>query len=326
MSLLDDIKDLHENVWSSKNVLPQQTKRAKVLAPQARQFLFDEEASRMLGHFVATCPDVLVDQMQFARQPYEVTYIEMYIQEVYNGMGLPKGDMINEELDLKMGILSSEGILYNLSNSTHRPTPVLGPLCTMDHEYRKDKVSDFVDDSRILLGTTWHALSEDRRDAVSNRFSIGFLGPEWAKEKALELLLPAMTGEIRFYIAALLFLYQKNHLTLTDRGPRRAISKGKQRVYMAHTAVTIHLSSYEAMKRDWATISDRSSPRRHEVRTHYKHRHLTAGCVHEWVRVEDAENEQWRCTHCAGLRWLCRNHLRGDGAIGFVTKHYEVTT
>jgi hypothetical protein len=93
---------------------------------------------------------------------------------------------------------------------------------------------------------------------------------------------------------------------------------------MAHTTVTIHLSQYMDLKHDLTVVHDRSAPRRHEVRTHYKHRQLTAGCVHEWERVDDADNEQWRCTACAGLRWLCRSHLRGDGSIGFVTKHYEV--
>lgn len=324
MSLLDDVKDLHENVWSSRDVLPQQTKRAKALAPQARQFLFDEEASRMLGHFIATCPDIMVDHMQFARQPYEVTYIELFIQEIYMGMGLPDTSAFDDEVDLKLGILSSGGILYNLSNSTRRLTPILGPLCTMDHEYRKEKISDFVNDSKVLLGTTWHRLNDAQRDAFSDRFSIGFLGPDWAKEKALELLLPAMIGEARIYVAALLFLYQRQHLTITDHPFHRTLKKGKLRTYMAHSNVKIHLSQFREVCRAF-TVTERSSPRRHEVRTHYKHRHLTAGCEHQWVKVEDAENEQWRCSHCDGLRWLCKNFLRGDANIGFVNKTYEVT-
>ena len=325
MSLLDDVKDLPESVWGNREILPMQTKRVKSLAPRARQFIFDEQASHALGRFIRECPDILVDQMEFARQPYEVTYIELVLPEVFVGMGLPRQDLHGKgEVDWKLGLLAGDGIISCLSNTREHPKPSLSPVCTIDHEYRPGKEVGFVDDSKVLLGTTWYKVNEAQRIAFANRFSLGFFGAEFARAKAMETMLPAMTGEARIYVAALLFLYQKHRLTLTDHAPKRGLSRGKLRTYMAHTTVTIHVSQYEAVKRDLMTTHERSAPRRHEVRTHYKHRHLTAGCVHEWVRVEDADNEQWRCTACAGLRWLCRSHLRGDGSIGFVTKHYEV--
>lgn len=326
MSLLDDVKDLPENIWGSREMLPAMTKRVKSLAPQARQFIFDTEASRTVGRFIRECPDILIDQMEFARQPYEVTYIELDLQEVFVGMGLTyvKEHFIGEK-DWKLGLLAAGGIINTFSNTSQRNTAQLAPLCTIDQEYRPGKEAGFVDDSRILLGNTWHHVNEAQRHAFATRFSLGYFGEEFGRKKAMETLIPAMTGEARIYVAALLFLYQRRHLTLTDRGPRRALSKGRQRVYMAHTTVTIHLSQYAEVRRELTLAQERSSPRRHEVRTHYKHRGLTAGCEHQWLRVEDADNEQWRCTACAGLRYLVREHLRGDGSIGFVTKHYEVT-
>lgn len=321
MSLLDDIKDLPIKKWGNYIYLPQQCKLVKTIAPQARQFIFDKGASEVIGHFIRDCPDILVDQMQFARQPYDTTYIEVELDALYEAAG--KKVQYTWERDWKIGFLAHKGEIFTLTNTHTNTQAHISPVCTFDYEYRPIADDPLSDDSRVLLGSTWHALSDDQRNAFAQRFNVGYLGKPSVRDRALEIMLPAITGEARVYVACLLFLYQKRHLTLTDHGPRRALSKGKLRTYMAHTTVTIHLSEYEAVKRD-LTNGERNSPRRHEVRTHYKHRQLTAGCTHEWVRVEEADNEQWRCTACAGLRWLCRSHLRGDGSIGFVTKHYEV--
>ena len=322
MSLLDDIKDLSPGVWSNTAMKPHVTKQVRAIAPRARQFIFDEGASKLVGEFIRDCPDILVDQMQFARQPYDVTYIEVDIDALYRAMG--KRVFYTEEKDWRVGFLAHGGTVYTITNSKERPEAALAPTCTFDHEYRPAASDPLSDDSKVLLGSTWNVLSDDQRNAFAQRFNVGYLADERMRHKALEVMLPAIAGEARVYVACLLFLYQKHRLSLTDHGPRRTLSKGKQRVYMAHTTVTIHLSQYIDLKHDLTVGHDRSAPRRHEVRTHYKHRQLTAGCVHRWERVEDAQNEQWRCTACSGLRWLCRQHLRGDGSIGFVTKHYEV--
>jgi len=324
MSLLDDVKDLPPKVWSNTGIKPHVTKQVQALAPRARQFVFDEGASKLVGEFIRDCPDILVDQMQFARQPYDITYIEVDIDAMYQTMGLRI--IHTGEKDWKFGFLAHGGTVYVITNSQQRPVAHLSPTCTFDYEYRPVASDPLSDDSKALLGSTWNVLSDAQRDAFAQRFNVGFLASDkYDRDKALKILLPAIAGEARVYVACLLFLYQRRHLTLTDQKPRRTLSKGRQRVYMAHTTVTIHLSQYIDLKHELTVGHDRSAPRRHEVRTHYKHRQLTAGCVHEWVRVEDADNEQWRCTVCAGLRWLCRNHLRGDGSIGFVTKNYKVT-
>ena len=322
MNLLDDVKDLSPSIWSNAGMLPHVTRQVRALAPRARAFIFDEAASRMVGTFIRDCPDILVDQMQFARQPYDVTYIEVDIDALYQAMG--RRTFQSGEKDWRIGYLAHGGTIYTLTNSRERPQAALAPTCTLDYEYRPSADDPLSDDSRVLLGSTWHDLNPDQRNAFAQRFNVGYLAEERAREKALEIMLPAIAGEARVYVACLLFLYQKHRVTLTDRGYKRQISKGKLRTYMAHTTVTIHLSQYLEVKQDLTAAHKQSSPRRHEVRTHYKHRQMTAGCEHQWVRVEDAENEQWRCTACSGLRWLCRQHLRGDGAIGFVTKHYEV--
>src|ERR1051325_4521112 len=42
----------------------------------ARKFVFDEDACRRIAHVVATIPDLLVREMQFARAPFDLTWIE----------------------------------------------------------------------------------------------------------------------------------------------------------------------------------------------------------------------------------------------------------
>lgn len=322
MTLLDDVKDLPPRVWSNTGMLPHVTKHVQALAPRARQFVFDEGASRLVGAFIRDCPDVLADQLQFARQPYDITYIEIDIQALYDTLG--KRTLYYGERDWKVGFLSHGGTIYVLTNSRERPEAALAPTCTFDYEYRPVASDPLSDDSKVLLGSTWNLLSDDQRNAFAQRFNVGYLAHERAREKAIEIMLPAIAGEARVYVACLLFLFQKQHITVTDHPFERRLSRGKLRTYMARSTVTIHLATPIEMRRAFST-ADRASPRRHEVRTHYKHRHLTPGCEHQWQRVEDAENEQWRCTSCSGLRYLCRDHLRGDGGSGFVTKNYNVT-
>lgn len=327
MSLLDDIKDLPASQWSSPILQRSVTSRVQSLARQARQFIFDEAASVRIGEFIAQCPDILIDQMQFARQPFETTYIELDLAAYHRGTGKPSTADYYPEPDWKIGFLSHGGIIYGCTNSRQRQTPYLSPLCVLDNEYHPTaKLGALIDDSRVILGTTWYDLTDAQRASAAQRFNMGYIGPEEHRESALRHMIPASMGEARVYLAALLFLFNRRRLTIVEHPYQRRLANGKQRVYMAHSTVTIHLSEWLEMKRDFANLQSRSSPRRHEVRAHYKHRHLTPGCEHSWQRIEDADNEQWRCTRCSGLRYLCKDHLRGDAGEGFVTKDYRVTT
>lgn len=326
MTLLDDVKDLSPKVWTSSIMERQQVRRIQSLAPRARQFVFDEQASEYLGKFIAECPDILVDQMEFARQPFEVTYIELDLAAVYRGTGKPSTADYYPEPDWKIGFLSHGGVINGFTNSRQRQSPYLSPLCILDDEYHPEaKVDALIDDSRVILGTTWYDLTEAQRAAVADRFRMGYIGPSEHREKALRLMIPASMGEARVYLTALLFLFNKHRTVTRDMPFQRKIGNGKLRTYMAHTTVSIHLQNYIELKRDLQRHQREGSLRRHEVRAHYKHRGLTPGCEHKWQRVEDAQNEQWRCTCCSGLRYLCRDHVRGDGGTGFVRKDYAVT-
>jgi hypothetical protein len=324
MTLLDDVKDLPISKWTGNTMPTAVAKRVQALAPKARQFVFDEQASFFLGQFIRDCPDVLINHMQFAVQPYETTYIEIDLQAVYRGTGTAHTGQYYPDPDKSVGFLAHAGTVYTLANTADHPGAGLSQICIMDNEYATHPVDNFIDDSRVLLGTTWYDLNDAQREAFAQRFNVGCLAAPEYRQKVLEIMVPATMGEARVYLAALLLLFNRQRWATTDHSFRRAALRGKFRTFMAYTSVTIHLTAYDRFKRDLERTGARSTPRRHEVRTHYRHRHLTPGCEHQWVPVEEAENKQWRCSCCSGLRYLCREHLRGDASVGFVAKTYEV--
>lgn len=325
MSLIDDIKDLPISAWSNPIINGSVAKTVKALAPQARSFIFDEAASRRIGEFIRDCPDILVDQMQFARLPYDVTYIEVDIHALYEAVGRRRSSQLYADPDHRIGFLSHEGNVYTLCNTRGQPQGRLTPMGATDREYAIRQPTANISHPAAMLGSTWYDLNDAQKEAFAQRFTTAYYGPTENIEEILKIMIPAAMGEVRVYLAALLFLFNRRRLTVVDRPYQRKLVKGKQRVYMAHSTVTIDIAGWLELKREFENLQKRTSPRRHEVRAHYRHRYMIPGCEHKWQRVEEAENEQWRCTCCTGLRYLCRDHLRGDAGEGFVTKTYNVT-
>lgn len=332
MSLLDDIKDLPPQKWGGVFLPDRKSgELIKRLAMQARQFIFDEAASVTVGRFIRECPDLLVEQMEFAIPPFDACYIELDINAVQRGIGRP-GSMEGDKADWKVGFLTEYGVSTMLMNSKAHPDAALSPFGIIDRDVvgRNNRPLVSVADSLInidaeqLLGSTFHDLTPMQREAFVRRFGSFYLGPDNLRREALKHMLPASKGEVRVWVAALLFLHQRQHITIKDHPFERKITRGKLRTFMAHSTVTINLTEPIEIRRAF-NINDRASPRAHEVRTHYAHRHGRVHCEHDWVRIEDADNEQWVCRRCERLRYLVRSHVRGDGSKGFVTKDYNIT-
>ena len=84
--LLDDVKELPVSKWGPL-LRPEVSKHIKAAAPQARCYVFDDEASFKLGQFIRSCPDMIAEQLEFAIPPYPVTYVEVVIDQVVKGIG-----------------------------------------------------------------------------------------------------------------------------------------------------------------------------------------------------------------------------------------------
>lgn len=322
MSLLDDIKDFPASRWG-RHLAPHHAKRLQTLAPRMRQFIFDEEASRKLGHFIRECPDIIVDQLEFARLPYDPCYIEIDLIAAHEALGHPTTAMFNpSDPDWRLGFACDGFTVKTLVNIKADPEAKVAIHGIFDLESGgKSVLTPNMGSQEIMLGTSFDYLTPARRETFCKRFGLGYFGPD-GREAEYGKFYKMAVGEGRTFAAALLMLYQQRGVTIGDRPFERRVTRGKLRTFMAHHTVTIHLEAPE-MRKAWAG-GHHASPRRHEVRTHYAHRHGTRQCVHEWVKIEDAKNEQWRCQRCDRLRWLKRSHLRGDAGKGFVTKSYSV--
>ena len=75
---------------------------------RAKCFLFDHDSSRLIGQFATECSDLIFDHRQFAKPPYDVTYIE------YDNVGMMTGMHGNFEPweDTRVGFLIYLSTVY----------------------------------------------------------------------------------------------------------------------------------------------------------------------------------------------------------------------
>ena len=323
--LLDDVKELPVDKWARKFVIPHYAKRAKDAAPQARCYVFDREASRKLGEFIASCPDVIADQLEFAVEPYPVTYIEVDIDAVIDGTGyskLPKGD----DADWKVGFLKVGLYVFVFVSNPRYPTAMMAcfGFAYLENNTRTFEPGMEEHAAAHMLGATYNHLSPPRRQKFLGRYAQTYYGPDELKSTAMREILDGHAGEVRTYAAALLLLHQKKGISLSEKAAHRAMYRGKSRPFMAHNVVTITLDGPVEIRRA-LTSGSGETRRAHEVPAHYAHRYGTRSCEHIWVKRENEENH-WDCSKCGRFRYLRRDHIRGDASKGFVKKSYNVVT
>jgi hypothetical protein len=331
--LLDDIKELPISKWG-RMIDPNVAKYMKAHAHRARCYVFDRDASFKLGRFIRECPDVIADQVEFAIEPYPVTYVEMEVSALKEGIGRTEVPAAPTD-DFKLGYFSSEGrTAIMINNKVYQDTVVgVAGFSNRDADlrnalYAKASNPDFLKEREHiqLLGSTFNDLSLAQRNKITDVIGGTYIGvPELDGQGDLVAnLLHAHQGDARNYIAALLLLQQKKAIALTEKPAHRTMYRGKSRPFMAHNVVTITLDSPVQIRKAMSSGSGETR-RAHEVPAHYAHRHGTRNCEHTWQKREDEENH-WDCTKCGRFRYMRRHHMRGDASKGFVKKSYNVTT
>jgi hypothetical protein len=304
---------------------PEHIKRIQAAIPRARQFVFDEEASGIVGDFIRACPDILVRNEEFAIIPFPVTYIEYPLDPIIKAIGRV-ATSVDDTRDTHVGYLIIDGDIYVVARSVNSG-PEIGPIVYSNGWSTASKISVMLSKlnyHRLFMGTSVLDLPEEEQARFVMGYRIWYAGPpEEAKSKALTSVLQGSAGEIRNYIALLLMLYQKQGISLTMHPPQRAIFKGKNVAYMAATKVKIHLSNEHAIRKAFR-VTDRQGPRAHEVRPHYAHFGGTRHCEHVWEQ-RDPSVTRWWCERCGQERRLRRAHTRGDASKGFVDHSYDVT-
>lgn len=323
--LLDDVKELPVDKWTRSVVLPYHAKRAKNAAPQARCYVFDRDASFKLGQFIRSCSDVIADQLEFAIEPYPITYIEVEIDAVIDGTGY-SASLKGDDADWKVGFLKVGPYVYVFVSNPAYPTAM---MACFGFAYRENTTLTYDQGLKEhaavhMLGATYNHMSPIRRQKFLDRYAQTFYGPDEAKAMAVKEILDGHKGEIRTYAAALLLLHQKKAISLTEKPAHRAMYRGKSRPFMAHNVVTITLDGPVEIRRAIHTGTGETR-RAHEVPAHYAHRYGTRNCEHVWNKRENEDNH-WDCAKCGRFRYLRRDHIRGDASKGFVKKSYNVTT
>jgi hypothetical protein len=333
MSLLDDVKyRLHKATPYMIDEGALRSIRGNVYA--ARQFIFNDEACTSVGRFIRECPDIIADNLEFALPPYDPCYIEVNLEHVYQEIHDKAILIPDQENDNRTGFLFVKNRVYVLVNSHDDPDPVIAVFGTYFKKLGPPPENRAVEipgneklytvNAQQILGSSYLKLNAARIQKFMETFGTFHCAINTPSMTAkMGDFLKGCKGEARTIAAILLMLYNKKHVVLRDMPYERRISRGKMRTYMAHTTVQISLTDPIEIRRAFSTGTG-TPKRRHEVRTHYAHRRIATRCEHQWVRNEYADNEQWECSKCGGLRFLRREHLRGDGGVGFVKKTYEV--
>ena len=120
------------------------------LTPHAKRFIFDGEASTHLGMFIKD-RKAWLDARQFALAPYEVTYIQMDIDNVLKAVGEKttahqNHDMMDER-DMETGYLIHNRMIYPMARGNRRKRglldfreykqdPLIGGLSLFSYEIR----------------------------------------------------------------------------------------------------------------------------------------------------------------------------------------------
>lgn len=307
----------------------------------ARRFVFDEDAARKIARVVIDIPELLMREHQFARAPFDTTWIEfpssaywrvLYDQnpDVYEANG-PYGRLGTS--DLTVGYLIDDHKINTIAGGTVDDPD--SPCHVTPLQYRLHTewpVEDQLEFTRLagcsrlgldalMWGSTFGAIPSDERKKLrystviepvpfnpNNRAAQAF-----TRDGGLASSCDGSVGDVRTIIAILLML---NRPSLTRY--KRTLPNGRgwlrNRVipFLSHTTVTIDLDPVPTLRLLGTPLGEAVMRRRHEVKGHYCHDKTArdysriAGCIHEW----HAADEEWTPLASPSAldadHWICR--------------------
>lgn len=313
-----------------------QRKKVRAVLPRARRFVLTDQASRRLGEIIAKCGPELIANRRFALPPHPVTYVELSIREVNAGIGRGAFQYQDRPTDSRLGfLLYGSTLTISVADDRTGDSMVSALSYVRGGEDQLAQVMEPADWKRchdwigaaVRLGSTFHDItSMEDLNALSREWGAHYNYGAVKKRMPMHLV-RACFGELRVFLSALLVLNQPQTVRLEHVGARRGDARTRNRPDAAHSVVELTLGEKkEFVKR--LIASQRSTPRRHEVRGHFVHHNCTPGCEHEWplepTKSQHSDAPCWRCKKCGGTRTWRAAFERGDAGIGFVTKEYAV--
>jgi hypothetical protein len=314
----------------------------------AHKFVLDEDAATQVAHVVRDIPDLLVRQHDFARPPFDLTWIEFPHWKFWREVGNdPAGQ--DGTADHTLGYLIDGNVATVIAGGTV-DHPHLEPMpgvfqYFLNSEWPHGAYEEFLKEGSIvsetldayLWGTTATRLSQDDLTKLRARYCAG-LAPILYSEKSekyrrlLNYAFGGSSGELRNIVALLLMLNRPTVTRYSNAPAGRGWYRGKVTPFLAHTSVTIDFNAVETMRVMGTPAGDAVPRRRHEVRGHYCQNRTArsyarmGGCMHDWQPCGDdwtpidaavADADRWVCRVCEGKRWWRAEHERGDASIGF---------
>lgn len=322
-----------------------------------RRFILDEQAVVRVGEVVRDIPDLLFRECQFARAPYDTTYVEFWFPTLWETIN---GKVSSNDCDGRFGFLIDQDSIYVLiggqKNEPDRSIPVLLPISYQLHTpWSKDQRQAFAAELDVPLfmldayfwGNTFQRtgglaaqVPDDHPQAALRNAHSARLLPlhKSLPPKILNHFILNGAGEFRNLIAILLLMNRPSLTTYVTDVPRhRGIANGKVRPYLDHSVITIALDPRPTLRIIGTPEGDTVSRRRHEVRgtwcNNYDAREYEKiGCVHawrpdpEWVGEDNPDDpDHFVCGVCEGKRWWRDQLTRGDAEKGWVQHDYNVT-
>jgi len=321
----------------------------------AEKFVFDEEASHRVGLVLRDVPELLVEQIQFARPPFDLCWIEYALDPIMKLLNPDRYDPTDQTRDKKIGVLIEHNRILSASLTHSSLIAVLPFIYHLNTEWRLEDQLRFCEKMKIsrmqIDQWLWGSISdkfsregkkEHLRALRNTNMAETMFTSELSVEQAISVLKGTM-GDFKNHIAALLLL---NRPTLTQyaRVPNtRGWIRHKPRFFMAYNTVRMALDPVPVIRKLSEGHGEGELRRRHRVRGHYCHNDaarkalLHHTCVHEWQPANDEwepvkadvgdDIEHWIClSNCGGRRWWREQHERGSAAVGYVDHtQYEVT-
>jgi hypothetical protein len=325
-------------------VHPKTIQHLRNVARKAHRFVFDDTAIARVGEILHDIPELIVREHQFARAPYDLTWIEFPLAPLFESV---TGESFEGGADNRVGYLIDHGTAYIFAcgpmddpDQKLAVVPLVYDLHTPWPIPEQEALARHLGGTRERLmehawGVTFAKLQpRDQGAAVDNNTMrlLPLAGGQVDTQGYYRSAFATTVSDLRNIVTLLLMLNRPQVTRYETVERSRGFVRGKLRQYLSHTLVRIDVDPKPVMLRLGTPAGEAVARRRHEVRGHWRHDRAyhaatKAGCIHAWKQHPRwQDDEHWLCQTCQGERWWINHHVRGSALTGFVIKDgYEVS-
>jgi hypothetical protein len=311
----------------------------------AEKFVFDAEASARVATVLRDVPELLVEQIQFARPPFDLCWIEYDVDVIFAVLNPDRTIEPDETRDVHIGLLIEHHRMTVVSEDMRGRFGIMPAIYHLNTEWPLEEqlalAAQFGTSRMGIDFWLWGSLApklieagkQDYLRALRDTNRVEWLLPIPPSKAAS--VYNGTIGDFKNHVAMLLMLNQPACTQYAEVPRGRGWIGNKPKPFMAHRTVHVALDPVPHI-RQFGAGTGGSVRRRHRVRGHYC-TNLAArsgGCIHQWqaagaewkliaVKVGD-DPERWVCAACGGRRWWRADHARGDASIGWVNHTYKV--